>query len=106
MIFHFSGAANNIGLEVYGSCGGAPVSTCANNDFDTGDNSGLIGGLTPGATYYAVIWRDQQIGTADICIEEGASCPSPGNLNANSITLDSANLNWSESGIASQWNLE
>ncbi|WP_430467158.1 FG-GAP-like repeat-containing protein [Winogradskyella ouciana] len=103
---HFSGAANAIGLEVYDSCGGNSVSSCTNNGFDAGDNSGQIGGLTPGATYYAVIWRDQQSGTADICIEEGSSCPGPNNLTASGVTLDSADLSWAENGSASQWNLE
>ena len=105
VVFNFSGAASSIGLEVYESCGGASVSTCTNNGFNSGDNSGLIGGLTPGQTYYAVIWRDQQSGTADICIEEGASCPSPNNLSA-TAGLDSANLSWTENGIAAEWNLE
>lgn len=106
VVFNFSGAANNIGLEVYDSCGGASVSTCINNEFNAGDTSGLIGGLTPGATYYAVIWRDQQSGTADVCIEEGASCPDPSSLNATSISLDSAILSWVENGIANSWNIE
>ncbi len=106
VIFNFSGAANGIGLEVYESCGGTSASTCSNNILNSGDTSGLIGGLTPGATYYAVIWRDLQSGTADVCIEEGASCPDPSSLDVTSVTLDSAMLNWVENGIASSWNIE
>ena len=106
VVVRFSGAANSIGLEVYDSCGGNSVSTCTNNDFNSGDSSGEITGLTPGNTYYAVIWRDQQNGTADICIEQGSTCPSPSNLNASSVTIDSATLNWVESGSAPAWNLE
>ncbi|MEO1030425.1 MAG: FG-GAP-like repeat-containing protein [Bacteroidota bacterium] len=106
VVVYFSGLADNIGLEVYDACGGNAVSACTNNLFDAGDNSGQITGLTPGATYYAVVWRDQQSGTADICIEEGSSCPGPSNLDASSINLDSATLTWTENGIASEWNLE
>lgn len=106
VIFNFGGGANGIGLEVYESCGGATASSCFNNVFDNGDTSGLIGGLTPGATYYAVIWRDSQSGTADICIEEGASCPDPSSLDVTSVSLDSAILNWEENGIAGSWNIE
>lgn len=106
VVFKFSGGANQIGLEVYDSCGGNSVSTCANNDYDTGDSSGEITGLTPGNTYYAVVWRDQQSGTADICIEEGSACPSPGNLGTASVALNTATLNWVENGSASSWSVE
>ena len=106
VVIRFSGAANSIGLEVYDSCGGSSVSTCSNNSFNSGDSSGEITGLTPGNTYYAVIWRDQQSGSADICIEQGSTCPSPNSLGASAITLDSATLNWVESGSASTWNIE
>ncbi|WP_417871212.1 FG-GAP-like repeat-containing protein [Winogradskyella sp.] len=106
VIFNFGSGANGIGLEVYESCGGATASSCFNNVFDNGDTSGLIGGLTPGATYYAVIWRDSQSGTADICIEEGASCPDPSSLDVTSVSLDSAILSWEENGIAGSWNIE
>jgi hypothetical protein len=104
--FNFSGAADSIGLEVYDACGGTAVSSCNNNGFDAGDSSELINGLTPGATYYAVLWRDQQNGMADVCIEEGASCPDPINLDATGIIINAANLSWTENGIATQWNIE
>ncbi|NRB59651.1 MAG: VCBS repeat-containing protein [Winogradskyella sp.] len=103
--FNFTGGADNIGLEVLDACGGNSLA-CFNNTFDSGDSSDLIGGLTPGATYYAVLWRDQQSGSAEICIEEGDSCPGPSNLDATGIGFDSATLSWTESGIATSWNLE
>ena len=106
VIFKFSGGANQIGLEVYDSCGGNSVSTCVNNDYDSGDSSGEITGLIPGNTYYTVVWRDQQSGTADICIEEGSACPSPGNLGTASVALITATLNWVENGSASSWSVE
>jgi len=106
VIFKFSGGANQIGLEVYDSCGGNSVSTCVNNDYDSGDSSGEITGLIPGNTYYTVVWRDQQSGTADICIEEGSACPSPGNLGTASVALNTATLNWVENGSASSWSVE
>ena len=105
VVIHFSGFADSIGLEVYDACGGNSVSTCTNNQFDAGENSGQIGGLTPGATYYAVVWKDQPTGTADVCIEAGSSCPPPNNLNA-TAAHDTASLTWTESGTASEWNLE
>ncbi|MFK7832431.1 MAG: gliding motility-associated C-terminal domain-containing protein [Winogradskyella sp.] len=106
VIFNFDGAADNIGIEVFDACGGTAVSDCANNNLDAGDNSGVIGGLTPGDTYFAVIWRDAQSGTAEICIEEGPSCPFPIDLDADNITENSADLIWTENGVATTWNIE
>ncbi|NNE32964.1 MAG: hypothetical protein HKN40_11400 [Winogradskyella sp.] len=106
VVIYFDGAADNIGLEVYDSCGGTAVSDCTNNTFDAGDNSGIIGGLVPGNTYVAVVWRDTASGTADICIEEGPSCPFPIDLDAVNITENSADLSWTENGIATSWNIE
>ncbi len=106
VVIYFDGGADNIGLEVYDSCGGAPVSDCTNNTLDAGDNSGIIGGLTPGNTYVALIWRDVASGTADVCIEEGPSCPFPINLDALNVTESSADLSWTENGSASEWNIE
>ena len=106
VVINFDGAADNIGLEVYDSCGGTAVSNCINNDLDAGDNSGVIGGLTPGNTYVAVIWRDAQSGTADVCIEAGPACPFPIDLDALNVGEDSADLSWTENGTATSWNIE
>ena len=106
VVFNFSGAAAGIGLEVLDACGGTAVSGCTNNTLDAGENSGIIGGLTPGDTYYAVIWRDAQSGTADVCIEEGPTCPFPINLEAANLTESSADLGWTENGSATSWNIE
>ena len=106
VVIYFDGAANNIGLEVYDSCGGTAVSDCTNNTLNAGDNSGVIGGLTPGNTYVAVIWRDAQSGTADVCIEAGPTCPFPIDLDALNIGEDSADLSWTENGTATSWNIE
>ena len=106
VVIYFDGAADSIGLEVYDACGGTAISDCTNNAFNAGDNSGIIGGLTPGNTYVAVIWRDQASGNADVCIEEGPSCPFPIDLNAINITEDSADLGWTENGTATSWNIE
>ena len=105
VVFNFDGAADNVGLEVLDACGGTSLG-CFNNDFDAGDNSGIIGGLTPGNTYVALIWTDTQSGTADVCIEEGPACPFPIDLDAINITEDSADLSWTENGIATTWNIE
>ncbi|WP_339753705.1 gliding motility-associated C-terminal domain-containing protein [uncultured Winogradskyella sp.] len=106
VIINFDGAAADIGLEVYDACGGTAVSDCTNNGFDAGDNSGIIGGLTPGNTYVAVIWRDGQNGTADVCIQEGPTCPFPIDLTATTVTESSADLGWTENGSATSWNIE
>jgi len=106
VIINFDGAADSIGLEVFDACGGTAISDCTNNELDAGDNSGVIGGLTPGNTYFAVIWRDQQSGTADVCIEEGPTCPFPINLEVTNITESSADLGWTENGTATSWNIE
>ncbi|WP_296381878.1 fibronectin type III domain-containing protein [Winogradskyella sp.] len=104
--FNFGGAANGIGLEVLDACGGATIGTCENNTFDAGESSDIIGGLTPGNTYVAVIWSDVQNGTADVCIEEGPSCTFPIDLTATVVTLDGADLGWTENGTATTWNVE
>ncbi|MDB9755617.1 gliding motility-associated C-terminal domain-containing protein [Winogradskyella sp.] len=106
VVIYFDGGADNIGLEVYDSCGGTAISDCTNNAFDAGDNSGIIGGLTPGDTYVALIWRDTASGTADVCIEEGPTCPFPINLDALNVGEASADLSWTENGTATSWNIE
>jgi uncharacterized repeat protein (TIGR01451 family) len=106
VVMNFGGSANNIGLEVYESCDGTAVSACTNNTFDAGDSSEVIGGLTPGNTYIAVFWRDSATGTADICIEEGPSCPFPASLDAVNLSGSSADLVWTETGTATLWNIE
>ena len=106
VVFNFGGDADGIGLEILDACGGTPVGTCLDNSLDSGDNSGVIGGLIPGNTYVAVIWRDGQSGTADVCIEEGPTCPFPIALDAINLTENSADLSWTENGTATSWNIE
>lgn len=106
VVINFDGAADSVGLQVFESCGGTAVSDCNNNFLDAGDNSGVIGGLTPGDTYYAIIWSDAQSGSADVCIEEGPTCPFPINLEATNLAESSADLGWSENGTAASWNIE
>ncbi|WP_179352825.1 T9SS type B sorting domain-containing protein [Winogradskyella vidalii] len=106
VVINFDGEASSIGLQVFDSCGGTEVSECNNNFLNAGDNSGVIGGLTPGETYYAIIWSDAQSGSADVCIEEGPTCPFPINLEATNLTESTADLGWSENGTATSWNIE
>ncbi|NRB59700.1 MAG: gliding motility-associated C-terminal domain-containing protein [Winogradskyella sp.] len=91
--FNFSGGANNIGIELFDACGGTSLG-CFNNDFDDGDASDAIGGLTPGNTYYVAIWRDLPSGSADICIEEGPNCPPPTDLTAFVVNANTIELGW------------
>ena len=104
VLFNFGGAADAVGLEVLDTCGGTSLG-CFNNDFNAGDTSDLITGLTPGNTYVAVIWRDTQSGTADVCIES-PTCIFPTDLTATNFTEDSAQLGWTENGSATLWNIE
>lgn len=106
VIINFGGAAAGVGLEVLDACNGTAVFDCNNNDLNTGDDTGLIGGLTPGNTYVAVIWRDVQSGTADICIEEGPSCPEPIDLISDVLSTTSVEVGWTENGTATAWNIE
>lgn len=106
VVFNFSGGADSIGLEVLDMCGGTTIGNCDNNIYDAGDSSDIISGLTPGNTYVAVIWRDGQDGTADVCIEEGPTCLFPTDLAADNFTIDGADLSWTENGSATMWNVE
>ena len=106
VVINFDGSADSVGLQIFESCGGTEVSECNNNLLDAGDNSGVVGGLTPGDTYYAIIWSDTQSGSADVCIEEGPTCPFPINLEATNLTESTADLAWSENGTATSWNIE
>ena len=105
VVFNIGGAGDNVGVEVLDACGGASL-ICINNTLDAGDSSEIIGGLTPGNTYVAVIWSDTQAGAADVCIEEGPTCTFPTNLAATNFTTDGAELSWTENGTATLWNIE
>lgn len=105
VIFNFGAGADNIGLEILDTCGGTSLG-CFNNIFDDGDSSDIISGLTPGNTYVAVLWRDTQAGSADVCIQEGPTCTFPTDLGATNFTIDGADLSWTENGTATVWNVE
>ncbi|MEO1030757.1 MAG: fibronectin type III domain-containing protein [Bacteroidota bacterium] len=105
VVFNFGAGSDEVGLEVLDACGGTSLG-CFNNVFNDGDSSDIIGGLTPGNTYVAVIWRDGQSGTADVCLEEGPTCTFPIDLNASNFTIDGADLSWTENGTATVWNVE
>ncbi|MFP4846511.1 T9SS type A sorting domain-containing protein [Winogradskyella sp. PE311] len=104
--FSFGGEADNVGLEVLDACGGNTIGECLNNLFDAGDSSELYSGLTPGETYYAVVWRDTQEGSADICLREGPTCFEPTNVNFDSTSDEAVEISWNENGIATTWNIE
>ena len=105
VVFNFGAGSDEVGLEVLDACGGTSLG-CFNNIFNDGDSSDIIGGLTPGNTYVAVIWRDGQSGTADVCLEEGPTCTFPIDLTATNFTIDGAELSWTENGTATVWNVE
>ena len=42
----------------------------------------------------------------DISIIEGPTCPDPSDLSATNITATTADLNWTENGIATSWEIE
>ncbi|GAB4159147.1 MAG: fibronectin type III domain-containing protein [Winogradskyella sp.] len=105
VVFNIGGAGDNVGVEILDACGGNSI-ICINNTLDSGDSSDIIGGLTPGNTYVAVIWSDTQAGSADVCIEEGPTCTFPTNLAATNFTTDGAELSWTENGTANLWNIE
>ena len=49
-------------------------------------------------------WQD--IYVDDILIDHMPTCPKPSDLFANMVTTESAYLNWTESGVATSWNIE
>lgn len=95
-------------LSVYeGDCD-ALICVTGNDDF-----CGLLSGVSflaqPGINYYVLV---HGFGTAtgnfqlDIACEPLAACPAPIDLTATNITPTSADLNWTEIGSATLWNLE
>jgi parallel beta-helix repeat protein len=54
----------------------------------------------PGVAYHNDILLDE------VSVIEAPTCPQPASLMASSITANSVNLNWTETGSATLWNLE
>jgi len=98
-------AAGNPGIVVYDACGGSEVSgTCQDNPATLSN----ITGLTGGTTYYMLLWFDgaSNAGSFDICLEDVGSCPKPTGQTESNITAISADLDWTENGTASTWDIE
>ena len=62
-IVEFESGNGNPGLAVYdGTCGDFTEVSCLNNE------DGSVSGLTPGNTYYAMIWTDTALASVDFCM--------------------------------------
>ncbi len=97
-------SGTGLGLEILDACAGTSQ-VCLNNSLDAGENE-LVTGLTPGNTYYMIIWRDTQSTTAEVCLGLPPSCPAPSALTATTITTNSATLGWTMGGTESAWDIE
>jgi len=95
-------------LSVYEGTCAALTCVTGNDDF-----CGLLSGVSflaqPGINYYVLVHGFSTATGAfqlDISCEPLAGCPAPINLTASNITPTSADLDWTEVGSATQWNLE
>ncbi|MFO7657150.1 MAG: fibronectin type III domain-containing protein [Bacteroidales bacterium] len=106
-----SGASNSwLGLII--------VQDCPNPEFPaqrlalgTGSAGGsFVDVLIEAGTYFAIVstWPPPEYAefTLNMSFQPLQECPAPTNLTATNITNNSANLNWTEVGIASLWNIE
>ncbi len=90
-------------VELYsGACGALVEEGC------TTSATASFTGLTSEATYYLRIydWGNNDIGSFTFCLNTPPTCPVPTSLNATNITVDSADLGWTENGTATAWDIE
>ncbi len=108
----WAGDQNTLTVEI-STDGGAIWSTVADyqNDIpDWVDETIYLDSFTPTATtqirFVGTINYGYAIGLDDIVVELQPSCLPPDNLSAANITVDSAELSWTETGSATAWNIE
>ena len=116
-VYHFNngGASNSIAVEVWDGTTWNQVYTDLNGDVDgweriqinlstltiTGDiQVRFIVDTNVGSNY------ENDIAIDDVSFEEFPTCPDPSSLMASNITDTSAELNWTENGTATVWNVE
>ncbi|WP_417855133.1 T9SS type A sorting domain-containing protein [Xanthomarina gelatinilytica] len=90
-------------VELYsGACGALVEEGC------TTSATASFTGLTSEATYYLRIydWGNNDIGSFTFCLNTPPTCPVPTSLNATNITVDSADLEWTDNAGASAWDIE
>src|SRR5690606_21852472 len=90
-------------VELYsGTCGALVEVDC------TTAASYSFTGLTSGATYFLRLydWGNNDFGSFTFCLNTPPTCPVPTSLNATNITVDSADLGWTENGTATAWDIE
>ncbi|WP_417857111.1 T9SS type A sorting domain-containing protein [Xanthomarina gelatinilytica] len=90
-------------VELYsGTCGALVEEGC------TTSATASFTGLTSEATYYLRIydWGNNDIGSFTFCLNTPPTCPVPTSLNATNITVDSADLEWTDNAGASAWDIE
>ncbi|WP_417238430.1 T9SS type A sorting domain-containing protein [Bizionia sp.] len=90
-------------LELFsGSCGSLVEVGC------TTAATASFTGLTPSATYYVRIydWNNDNFGDVTFCLNTPPTCPEPTGLNATNLTETTADLQWTENGTATTWDIE
>jgi hypothetical protein len=99
-----NGTATTMGYVVYsGTCGGLSQIVC--NTTATNGVANAITGLAPSTTYYVEFLSDQSTkGSFDFGIYY-ESCPSPSNLTTSNLTSTSVNIDWTENGSSSLWDV-
>jgi len=94
------GTSPNMGIAIYGSCGGASL-ICA-----TLTSSGDYGipNLTVGETYYVQLFTSSSnAGTFSFCIYDG--CPFPTSITVSNATPESVTLSWNDNANAESWDI-
>lgn len=108
------GTTSTMGIDLYtGSCGAlTPVGGACNNALGSGGSGIATVTLAASTTYTLRMWITGNttqtaygVGTFGLCIEEPSSCPMPSALTTSMITSSGAQLDWTENGSATNWDI-
>ncbi|MDD2387704.1 MAG: choice-of-anchor J domain-containing protein, partial [Bacteroidales bacterium] len=77
-----------------------------NNPVSPTPEYSIVSGLTAETDYYVYIQADCGSDWVEFMFTTLPTCPTPTDLTASNITVTSADLTWTENGIATAWNLK
>ena len=92
-----------------GTCAGFTLGDCIDSVAGAGENPTSVSFFANAGTEYFIQVGHWINGNPGLVFEISATCttcPEPSNLDADNLTEASAELSWTEEGVASQWNIE